>query len=85
MNGAVIRSSPPVRFRGTTRRCTESWRGSLQEDRILAVSEMVEKPDPAAAPSNFAIIGRYILTPDIFGILETRLRAPREKSRSRTR
>ena len=30
---------------------------------------MVEKPDPADAPSNLAIIGRYILTPDIFDIL----------------
>jgi UTP--glucose-1-phosphate uridylyltransferase len=30
---------------------------------------MVEKPDPAVAPSNLAIIGRYILTPDIFDIL----------------
>jgi UTP--glucose-1-phosphate uridylyltransferase len=30
---------------------------------------MVEKPAPDAAPSNLAIIGRYILTPDIFDIL----------------
>ena len=30
---------------------------------------MVEKPDPKNAPSNLAIIGRYILTPDIFDIL----------------
>ncbi len=33
------------------------------------VSNMVEKPDPDQAPSNLAIIGRYILTPDIFDIL----------------
>ncbi len=33
------------------------------------VSDMVEKPDPEDAPSNLAIIGRYILTPDIFDIL----------------
>jgi UTP--glucose-1-phosphate uridylyltransferase len=31
---------------------------------------MVEKPDPSEAPTNLAIIGRYILTPDIFNILE---------------
>jgi UTP--glucose-1-phosphate uridylyltransferase len=31
---------------------------------------MVEKPPRAEAPSNLAIIGRYILTPDIFPILE---------------
>ena len=30
---------------------------------------MIEKPDPKDAPSNLAIIGRYILTPDIFDIL----------------
>ena len=34
------------------------------------VSDMVEKPDPKEAPSNLAVIGRYILTPDIFTILE---------------
>jgi UTP--glucose-1-phosphate uridylyltransferase len=32
---------------------------------------MVEKPAPADAPTNLAIIGRYILTPDIFDILRT--------------
>jgi UTP--glucose-1-phosphate uridylyltransferase len=32
---------------------------------------MVEKPSVEDAPSNLAIIGRYILTPDIFEILET--------------
>jgi len=39
-------------------------------DDIYRVSNMVEKPDPADAPSNLAIIGRYILTPDIFDILK---------------
>ncbi len=40
----------------------------LEED-IYVINNMVEKPDPADAPSNLAIIGRYILTPDIFDIL----------------
>ena len=31
---------------------------------------MVEKPEPKDAPSNLAIIGRYILTPDIFDIIK---------------
>ncbi len=44
--------------------------GEPVEDRLLAVREMIEKPLPAKAPSNNAIIGRYILTPDIFEILE---------------
>jgi len=34
------------------------------------VDDMIEKPSPSEAPSNLAIIGRYILTPDIFEILE---------------
>ena len=36
---------------------------------LYRVRDMVEKPDPEEAPSRFAIIGRYILTPDIFDIL----------------
>ncbi len=38
--------------------------------RLLAVRHMVEKPKPAEAPSQNAIIGRYILTPRIFSLLE---------------
>jgi UTP--glucose-1-phosphate uridylyltransferase len=40
-----------------------------ESNNIYRVSDMVEKPEPANAPSNPAIIGRYILTPDIFDIL----------------
>jgi UTP--glucose-1-phosphate uridylyltransferase len=36
---------------------------------IIRINNMVEKPKPEEAPSNLAIIGRYILTPDIFGII----------------
>ncbi|CZE47659.1 UTP--glucose-1-phosphate uridylyltransferase GalU [Campylobacter geochelonis] len=39
------------------------------EDDVLIVNNMVEKPAKEDAPSNLAIIGRYILTPDIFNIL----------------
>jgi UTP--glucose-1-phosphate uridylyltransferase len=35
------------------------------------VTDMVEKPEEESAPSNMAIIGRYILTPDIFNILKS--------------
>jgi len=38
-------------------------------DDTYRITDMVEKPDPKDAPSNLAIIGRYILTPDIFDIL----------------
>jgi UTP--glucose-1-phosphate uridylyltransferase len=34
------------------------------------VKSMVEKPSPEEAPTNLAIIGRYILTPEIFDVLE---------------
>jgi UTP--glucose-1-phosphate uridylyltransferase len=43
--------------------------GESLKDGIYRVEKMVEKPTPDAAPSNLAIIGRYILTPDIFDIL----------------
>lgn len=39
------------------------------EPGIYTVSDMVEKPSAAEAPSNLAIIGRYVLTPDIFEAL----------------
>lgn len=43
--------------------------GEEIEKGIVRVTDMVEKPEPADAPSNLAIIGRYILTPDIFDII----------------
>ncbi|MEJ2533156.1 MAG: UTP--glucose-1-phosphate uridylyltransferase GalU [Halioglobus sp.] len=44
--------------------------GESLREGIYRVDRMVEKPDPKDAPSNLAIIGRYILTPDIFQIIE---------------
>jgi UTP--glucose-1-phosphate uridylyltransferase len=44
--------------------------GEKMKEGLYQVSDMVEKPDLADAPSNLAIIGRYILTPDIFDVLE---------------
>jgi len=38
-------------------------------DNTYRVTDMIEKPNPEDAPTNMAIIGRYILTPDIFDIL----------------
>ena len=40
------------------------------EDRVYKVKDMVEKPSVDDAPSNIAILGRYIITPEIFNILE---------------
>lgn len=44
--------------------------GKEIEKDIFMLDDMVEKPDNDKAPSNLAIIGRYILTPDIFKIIE---------------
>lgn len=43
--------------------------GESLKDGLYRVDDMIEKPSPEEAPSNLAIIGRYILTPDIFDIL----------------
>jgi UTP--glucose-1-phosphate uridylyltransferase len=40
-------------------------------DRLHRIKSMVEKPDPKDAPSNLAVVGRYILTPRIFELLRT--------------
>lgn len=45
-------------------------KGKKVMDRVYSVEEMVEKPEKGKAPSNLAIIGRYILPPRIFDILE---------------
>ena len=40
------------------------------EDRVYKVKDLVEKPSVEEAPSNIAILGRYIITPQIFEVLE---------------
>lgn len=45
-------------------------KGEQIKEGLYQVTDMVEKPSLAEAPSNLAIIGRYILTPDIFDIIE---------------
>lgn len=44
--------------------------GKQIEDRVYQINKLVEKPSLAEAPSNLAIMGRYVLTPDIFGKIE---------------
>ena len=39
-------------------------------DGVVTVTDMVEKPAPADAPSNWIVIGRYVCDPAIFGVLE---------------
>jgi len=45
--------------------------GTRQADRTYRVTSLVEKPSAAEAPSNLAIIGRYVLLPEIFDILQS--------------
>jgi len=45
--------------------------GTEEEKGLYKIRDLVEKPRPNEAPSRLGVIGRYILTPDIFGILET--------------
>ena len=49
----------------------EPVEGALNHGRLHKVTRLVEKPAPADAPSNLAIIGRYVLTPKIFDKLES--------------
>jgi len=44
--------------------------GDRVEDRVVRITDMIEKPPPEKAPSNLAIIGRYLLPQEIFDILE---------------
>ena len=44
--------------------------GKCIDERVYKLKDMVEKPNKEEAPSNIAILGRYILTPDIFDILQ---------------
>jgi len=43
--------------------------GGEVDGRVLSINGMVEKPKPGTAPSNLTILGRYILQPEIFGLL----------------
>jgi len=44
--------------------------GEEMKEGLFRITDMVEKPAPEDAPTNLAIIGRYILTPDIFDIIK---------------
>jgi UTP--glucose-1-phosphate uridylyltransferase len=42
----------------------------IGEGDVVRIVDLVEKPDPADAPSNLAVIGRYVLRPEVFDVLE---------------
>ena len=45
-------------------------KGTKWGERLLQITDLVEKPKPEEAPSNLAVTGRYILPPEIFDCLE---------------
>jgi UTP--glucose-1-phosphate uridylyltransferase len=47
-----------------------SGRGAEREPGVIRVQDFVEKPAREQAPSNYAIMGRYVLEPEIFAVLE---------------
>ncbi len=47
--------------------------GKKVADRLYRITDMVEKPSPKEAPSDLAVVGRYVLTPELFPLLEKTL------------
>ncbi|MFC1640788.1 UTP--glucose-1-phosphate uridylyltransferase GalU [Patescibacteria group bacterium] len=45
--------------------------GPKVEEKVVQIEELLEKPEPEEAPSNLAITGRYVLTPNVFHQLES--------------
>src|SRR5690606_22219649 len=43
---------------------------ATENDDVVRVTGLVEKPSPEEAPSNLAVIGRYVLRPEIFDLLD---------------
>ena len=67
------RGNPVIALQEVPREQTHQYgivAGQKESDRVVRLSDMVEKPPAAKAPSNLAIIGRYLLPPEIFDILE---------------
>lgn len=66
--------APVIAVEKVSREKTESY-GIIsykkkEGDGIFLIDDLVEKPEPAKAPSDYGIIGRYILTPEIFDFLD---------------
>ena len=69
------RGNPVIALQEVPREQTRHYgivaaRAVAGDDRVVEIQDMVEKPSPEKAPSNLAIIGRYLLPPELFRILE---------------
>ncbi|MGW0230688.1 UTP--glucose-1-phosphate uridylyltransferase GalU [Actinopolymorpha singaporensis] len=42
---------------------------ATDREDVVRITDLVEKPDPSEAPSNLAVIGRYVLAPEVFDVL----------------
>ena len=58
--------------------------GKEWEDNIFKLSGIVEKPEPAVAPSNLGVVGRYVLKPRIFDHIRALFPQTREALRRTT-
>jgi UTP--glucose-1-phosphate uridylyltransferase len=68
------RGNPVIALQEVPREQTRHYgivgaRANPKDPRVVEITDMVEKPTPERAPSNLAIIGRYLLPPEIFEIL----------------
>ena len=68
------RGNPVIALQQVPREQTRQYgivgaRPLAEDSRVVEITDMVEKPHPDTAPSDLAIIGRYLLPPEIFGIL----------------
>jgi UTP--glucose-1-phosphate uridylyltransferase len=73
MDVAASRNAPVIALMHVGREQTNRYgvvAGTAVEPRVYHVTDLVEKPGPASAPSDLAIMGRYVLPPEIFPILE---------------
>jgi UTP--glucose-1-phosphate uridylyltransferase len=69
------RGNPVIALQEVPREQTQQYgivaaRKIPSEPRVVEIQDLVEKPSPDSAPSNLAIIGRYLLPPELFRILE---------------
>lgn len=67
--GTTILGVQPVRYDQADKYGIVSPAPGAEQERLHRVQHLVEKPPVKSAPSNLAILGRYIITPEIFDIL----------------
>lgn len=67
------KNAPVIGLKSVAKEQTKSYgivAGSALGDGLIKIEQLVEKPNPEDAPSNLAISGRYVLTPNVFSILK---------------